>query len=108
MRRQGSLTRWARYSPSQAFDQVYQDHSSRLDASMKRLVAPDGCQAPCSPSAAPSREPISLIKWQPWTALAQADPVIRAGCTGIEAEEKAGDVDRPGLENGSGVRARSP
>jgi len=99
-------------SPSQAFDQVYQDHSSRLDDLMKRLVAPDGCQGAAfaisgTITGADLFDQVATLD-KLWPKLIRS---YALDALDLKPEEKAGDVDRPGLERwvrGAALAPREP
>jgi len=99
-------------SPSQAFDQVYQDHSSRLDDLMKRLVAPDGCQGAAfaisgTITGADLFDQVATLD-KLWPKLIRS---YALDALELKPEEKAGDVDRPGLERwvrGAALAPREP
>jgi hypothetical protein len=86
-------------SPSQAFDQVYQDHRSSLDDVMKRLVPPAGCQGAAVAiggriaSADLFDQAATLAKLWPKLIRAYALDALE-----MKPEEKTGDVDVATLE----------
>ncbi len=99
-------------SPSQAFDQVYQDHAPRLDDLMKRLVAPEGCQGAVFviggtiAGADLFDQAATLAKLWPNLIRSFALDALE-----LRPEDRAGAIDRPGLERwvrAAGVAPHEP